>query len=50
MLQKSSIAEPTIRESMLNNVVQNEPKYYVDMLIVSTIINLKYVFLTKKYG
>ncbi len=34
--------------NLCHNVAQDQPKYYVDMLIVSTIINLEFVFLTKK--
>jgi hypothetical protein len=33
---------------MCNNVVENQPRYYVDMPIVFTINNPEFVFLTKK--
>jgi hypothetical protein len=37
--------EPTTHESMPNSVAQDQPRYYVDMLIVSIITNLEYVSL-----
>jgi hypothetical protein len=43
----ASIIKPTIHESMPNSVVQDQPRYYVDMLTISIITNLESVFLTK---
>ncbi len=39
LINITSTTKPTTRESMPNNVVQNQPRYYVDMPIISTIIN-----------
>jgi hypothetical protein len=48
LINITSITKPTIAKSMCNNVVQNQPRYYVDMSIVFIITNFKFVFLTKK--
>jgi hypothetical protein len=40
LINIASIIKPTTHESMFNNVVQNQLGYYVDMPIVSIIINL----------
>ncbi len=39
LINITSTTKPTTHESMPNTVVQNQPKYYVDMPIISTIIN-----------
>jgi hypothetical protein len=41
LINITSIVKPTTHESILNNVVQDQPKYYVDMPIKSIIINLE---------
>ncbi len=46
LINITSTTKPTTRESMPNNVVQNQPRYYVDMPIISTITNLEFVSLT----
>jgi hypothetical protein len=48
LINITSTAEPTTHEFMLNNVAQNQPRYYVDMPTLSRIINLELVSLTKK--
>jgi hypothetical protein len=48
LINITSITKPTIAKSMCNNVVQNQPRYYVDMSIVFIITNFKFVFSTKK--
>ncbi len=48
MISITSITKATTLESMLNSVVQDQPKYYVDILIESIIINLESIFLIKK--
>ncbi len=41
----ASTLEPTTHEYMLNNVAQDQPRYCVDMPIISTIINLESISL-----
>ncbi len=47
MINITSTIEPTTHKSMLNNVVQDLLRYYVDMPIISTITNLEFVSLIK---
>jgi hypothetical protein len=47
LINITSTREPTTHESMFNNVVQDLLRYYVDMPIIFTIINLEFVFLIK---
>ncbi len=48
LINITSTVEPTTHESMRNSVVQNQTKYYVNMPIVFTIINLESISLIKK--
>jgi hypothetical protein len=45
LINITSIVKPTTHESMLSNVVQDQPRFYVDMLTKSIIINLESISL-----
>jgi hypothetical protein len=45
LINITSIAKPIIHESMTHNVVQDQPRYYVNMPRESIIINLEFISL-----
>ncbi len=47
LINIASTSEPTTHESIPNNVVQDQFRYYVDMFTVSTIINFESISLIK---
>jgi len=47
MINIVSTIKPTTHESIPNNVVQDQPRYYVDMPTISIIINFESIFLIK---